>query len=88
MINKIKNYKTGLIHIEGDSLLCGGITLMTHFKEQKAYTKPQEVSRNLKFITNNTTNVCLHFGVRILTLVPKLVEAYEKIKGSIPKFLP
>ena len=26
---------------------------MTHFKEQKAYTKPQEVSRNLKFITNN-----------------------------------
>ena len=51
----------GLIHIEGDSLLCGGITLMTHFKEQKAYTKPQEVSRNLKFITNNTTNLCFAF---------------------------
>ena len=34
---------------------------MTHFKEQKAYTKPQEVSRNLKFVTNNTTNVCFAF---------------------------
>ena len=27
--------ETGLIHIEGNSLLCGGITLMTHFMEQK-----------------------------------------------------
>ena len=34
---------------------------MTHFKEQKAFKKPQEVSRNLKFITNNTTNVCFAF---------------------------
>ena len=53
---------SGLIHIEGDSLLCGGITLMTHFKEQKAYTKPQEVSRNLKFVKNKTTKVCFDFG--------------------------
>ena len=30
---------------------------MTHFKEQKPYTETQEVSRNLKFVTNNTTNV-------------------------------
>ena len=50
-------FQAALIQTEGDSLLCGGITLMTHFKEQKPYTETQEVSRNLKFVTNNTTNV-------------------------------
>ena len=54
-------FQAALIQTEGDSLLCGGITLMTHFKEQRAYTKPREVSRNLKFVTNNTTNVCFEF---------------------------
>ena len=52
---------------------------MTHFKEQKAYTKPQEVSRNLKFITNNTTNVCFDFGGRISRFLPMLVGGHEKI---------
>ena len=85
MLQKNTNYfiilgtSTGLIHIEGDSLLCGGIILMTHFKEQKAYTKPQEVSRNLKFITNNTTNVCFDFGGRISRFLPMLVGGHEKI---------
>ena len=80
--------KSALTRTEGDSLLCGGITLMTHFKEQKAYTKPQEVSRNLKFVTNNTTNVCFDFGGRISSFLPMLVGGHEKIKGSIPKILP
>ena len=52
---------------------------MTHFKEQKAYTKPQEVSRNLKFITNNTTNVCFDFGGRISRFLPMLVGGHEKL---------
>ena len=52
---------------------------MTHFKEQKAYTKPQEVSRNLKFVTNNTTNVCFDFGGRISRFLPMLVGGHEKL---------
>ena len=60
--NLAVSYSAAALHqIEGDSLLCGGITLMTHFKEQRAYAKPREVSRNLKFVTNNTTNVCFDF---------------------------
>ena len=72
-------FEAALTQTEGDSLLCGGITLMTHFKEQKAYTKPQEVSRNLKFITNNTTNVCFAFWRKNFDIGPKLVEEHEKI---------
>ena len=34
-IFSITTTKSGLIQTEGDSLLCGGITLMTHFMEQK-----------------------------------------------------
>ena len=61
---------------------------MTHFKEQKAYTKPQEVSRNLKFVTNKTTNVCFDFGGRISRFLPMLVGGHEKIDGTIQKILP
>ena len=31
------------------------------FQGAKAYTKWQEVSGNLEFVTNNTTNVCFEF---------------------------
>ena len=61
---------------------------MTHFKEQRAYTKPREVSRNLKFVTNNTTNVCFDFRGGIWSLWPILLGEHEKIDGSIPKFSP
>ena len=62
IVASLTSIYAALNRIEGDSLLCGGITLMTHFKEQKAYTKPQEVSRNLKFVKNKTTKVCFDFG--------------------------
>ena len=41
--------------------------------------KTQEVSRNLKFITNNTTNVCFAFWRKNFDIGPKLVEEHEKI---------
>ena len=88
LTSKFFKFKSALHQTKGDSLLCGGITSMTHFKEQKAYTKPQEVSRNLKFVTNNTTNVCFDFGGRISRFLPMLVEGHEKIDGTIQKILP
>ena len=58
------------------------------FQGAKPYTKPQEVSRNLKFVTNNTTNVCFDFGGRISRFLPMLVGGHEKIDGTIQKILP
>ena len=50
--------------------------------------KPKEVSRNLEFVTNNTTNICFAFWCKNFDLMPNLVEGHEKIVGSIPKILP
>ena len=58
------------------------------FQGAKAYTKPKEVSRNLEFVTNNTTNVCFAFWCKNFDLMPNLAEGHEKIEGSIPKILP
>ena len=62
-------FLAGLIRIEGDSLLCGGIILVTHFMEFDTYRKLPNLSRNLEFVKNNTKIVCfdagLHFGGRI-----------------------
>ena len=42
------------------------------FQGAKAYTKPKEVSRNLEFVTNNTTNVCFAFWCKNFDLMPNL----------------
>ena len=78
--------------IEGDSLLCKGITLVAHFMELRILTKLSNLSRKFGFVKNNTTNDCfdagLHFWWRNLKFVPTLLGGHEKICGSIQKILP
>ena len=50
------------------------------FQGAKAYTKPKEVSRNLEFVANNTTNVCFAFWCKNFDLMPTWLKDMKKLK--------
>ena len=55
--------ESALHRIEGDSLLCKGITLVAHFMELRILTKLLNLSRKFGFVKNNTTNDCFDAGL-------------------------
>ena len=57
-----------LTRTEGDSLLCGGISLMTHFMEQKAFRNLKIVSKILMFVNKTMPNnlILMHYPKREL----------------------